>query len=337
MGGLTWNYVLKRIGMWFLTVWLGTTIIFLIPRLAPGDPVAAMISRMTAQSGYIENSAQLINAWRARFGLDDPLPIQYLRYVGNSLRFDLGLLAGKLSQSRRRHGLSGVALDRGPPFGGDADLVCRRQHHRRAHGLGAHSGLAQGICCPVSLTFTSIPFFMLGILLIYVFAFGLQWLPASGSVGRGLTQGFNWPYISSIGYHAILPAMAIVIASMGFWALGMRGMMITTAGEDYMILAQAKGLRPSRIFWLYGVRNSILPQVTALALALGGIVGGAVLVEYIFAYPGVGYLLYQGIVTSDYTLIQGIVFMLVFTTATLVLILDLTYPLIDPRITYERG
>jgi len=128
-----------------------------------------------------------------------------------------------------------------------------------------------------------------------------------------------------------------VIASMGFWALGMRGMMITTAGEDYMILAQAKGLTPSRIFWLYGVRNSILPQVTALTLSLGGIVGGAVLVEYIFAYPGIGYLLYQGIVTSDYTLIQGIVFMLVFTTATLVLILDLIYPLIDPRITFERG
>ncbi|MFZ1768057.1 MAG: ABC transporter permease, partial [Caldilinea sp.] len=141
----------------------------------------------------------------------------------------------------------------------------------------------------------------------------------------------------SVANHAILPATAIVIASMGFWALGMRGMMITTAGEDYMILAQAKGLTPSRIFWLYGVRNSILPQVTALTLSLGGIVGGAVLVEYIFAYPGIGYLLYQGIVTSDYTLIQGIVFMLVFTTATLVLILDLIYPLIDPRITFERG
>jgi peptide/nickel transport system permease protein len=190
---------------------------------------------------------------------------------------------------------------------------------------------------PVSLTFTSIPFFMLGILLIYLFAFWLRILPASGSVGRGLIVGMNWGYISSILQHAILPSAAIVVASMGFWALGMRGMMITTAGEDYMILAQAKGLKPGRIFWLYGVRNSILPQVTALALSLGGIVGGAVLVEYIFAYPGVGYLLYQGIVTSDYTLIQGIVFMLVFTTATMVLVLDLLYPLIDPRITYERG
>jgi len=122
---------------------------------------------------------------------------------------------------------------------------------------------------------------------------------------------------------------------MGFWGLGMRGMMITNEGEDYMILAQAKGLHPSRIFWLYGIRNSVLPQVTALALGLGGIAGGSVLVEYIFAYPGMGYLLYQGIVNNDFTLIQGIVFMMIMGTALAVLLIDLLYPFIDPRIRYE--
>ncbi len=336
MGGLTWNYVLKRVGMWFLTVWLGTTIIFMIPRLSPGDPVTAILTRMTAQSGFVENSAEIISAWRARFGLDDPMPVQYVRFVANSLRFDLGYSLASFPS--RVEDMIAQAL----PWTVGLLLVATLISFVVGNTIGAlmawdrTPGAVRNLL-PVSLTFTSIPFFMLGILLIYVFAFGLRWLPASGSVGRGLTQGFNWPYISSIAYHAILPASAIVVASMGFWALGMRGMMITTAGEDYMILAEAKGLRPSRIFWLYGVRNSILPQVTALALGLGGIVGGAVLVEYIFAYPGVGYLLYQGIVTSDYTLIQGIVFMLVFTTATLVLILDLTYPLIDPRITFERG
>jgi peptide/nickel transport system permease protein len=336
MGGLTWNYVLKRIGMWFLTIWLGTTIIFMVPRMAPGDPVAGMISRMLAQSGYIENAAEIINAWRARFGLDDPLPVQYIRYVGNSLRFDLGYSLANFPS--RVEDMVFQAL----PWTIGLLLVATFISFILGNTIGAlmawerTPGWLQNLL-PVSLTFTSIPFFMLGILLIYIFAFWLQWLPASGSVGRGLTAGFNWPYISSIGYHAILPVLAIVIASMGFWALGMRGMMITTAGEDYMILAQAKGLKPSRVFWLYGVRNSILPQVTALTFSLGGIVAGALLVEYIFAYPGVGYLLYIGIVTSDYTLIQGIVFMVVFTTATLVLLLDLIYPLIDPRITYERG
>jgi peptide/nickel transport system permease protein len=123
---------------------------------------------------------------------------------------------------------------------------------------------------------------------------------------------------------------------MGFWALGMRGMMITTAGEDYMILAEAKGLRPSRIFWLYGVRNSVLPQVTALALTLGAIAGGSIIVEYIFTYPGMGYLLYNGLVNGDYAIIQGVVFYLIVGVALAVFILDLLLPLVDPRITYQK-
>jgi peptide/nickel transport system permease protein len=112
--------------------------------------------------------------------------------------------------------------------------------------------------------------------------------------------------------------------------------MVTTTGEDYMILAEAKGLRPSRIFWLYGVRNAILPQITALALTLGSIAGGSVIVEYIFTYPGMGYLLYEGIVNTDYTLIQGIVYFLIVGVSLAVLIIDLLYPLIDPRISYQK-
>jgi len=336
MGGLTWGYVLKRVGMWVLTIWLGTTIIFIIPRLAPGDPVAAMVSRMSAQSGYVENSAELIEVWRARFGLDEPLPMQYIKFVGNALRFDLGYSLANFPSRVDAMVLQSL------PWTVGLLLVATLISFVLGNTIGAlmawekTPGSVKALL-PVSLTFTSIPFFMLGILFIYVFAFGLRWFPPSGAFGRGLTQGFNLPFMTSVAYHAVLPAFAIVVASMGFWALGMRGMMITTTGEDYVILAEAKGLKPSRIFWMYGVRNSILPQVTALALSLGAIVGGAVLVEYIFAYPGVGYLLYQGIVTADYTLIQGIVFMIIVTTATLVLILDLIYPLIDPRITYGKG
>jgi peptide/nickel transport system permease protein len=189
---------------------------------------------------------------------------------------------------------------------------------------------------PLSLTFTSVPFFMPGMLLIYIFAFGLKILPYGQGYGRGVEQTLSWEFIGSVIHHAILPALAIVIASMGGWALGMRGMMITSDGDDYLILAQAKGLRPSRIFWRYSVRNAILPQVTALALSMGALVGGSILVEYIFSYPGTGYLLYQGIVSSDYTLIQGIVFVLILASSLAVLIIDLIYPLIDPRITYQK-
>jgi peptide/nickel transport system permease protein len=118
---------------------------------------------------------------------------------------------------------------------------------------------------PLTLTFTSIPAFMLGILLIYVFAFGLRWFPFSGAHDMSIKPGPTLEFIQNVIWHGTLPALAIVLTTMGFWALGMRGMMITTDGEDYMILAQAKALSPHRIFWLYGVRNAILPQITALA------------------------------------------------------------------------
>ncbi len=336
MGGLTPKYVLRRVGMWLLTIWLGATIIFVIPRLAPGDPVAAMISRLTAQSGYVENSAQMIEAWRARFGLDGPWYVQYYNYLRSVLTLDLGFsLASFPSRVDEMIaqalpwtvGLLTIAVIISFFVG---NLVGALMAWRRTPGWIR-------TFLPVTLTFTSIPFFMLGILLIYLFAFGLRWFPPSGAFGRGLTQGWNWPFIQSVIYYGTLPAISIVVTSMGFWALGMRGMMITNDGEDYMILAEAKGLAPTRVFWAYGVRNSILPQVTALALSLGGIAGGSTLVEYIFAYPGMGYLLYLGIVTTDYTLIQGIVFILIAGTSTAVLLLDLLYPLIDPRITYSKG
>lgn len=335
MGGLTWGYLLKRLGMWLLTIWIGTTIIFLIPRLAPGDPVGAIVGRMTAQAGFIENSAEIIEAWRAKFGLDKPLWEQYGRFVWNSLRFDLGYSLASFPSRVDKMVLNAL------PWTVGLLLAATLISFVLGNTIGALMAwertprLLKSLL-PVTLTFTSIPFFMLGILLIYVFAFGLKWLPPSGAYGRGLVQGFNWPFISSVGYHAILPIMAIVIASMGLWALGMRGMMITTDGEDYMILAQAKGLRTPRLFMRYAVRNALLPQLTALALTMGLLVGGSTLVETYFAYPGVGYLLYYAITNGDYTLMQGIVYILILTTATAVLIIDLLYPLIDPRITLQK-
>ena len=196
-------------------------------------------------------------------------------------------------------------------------------------------GLVKNIL-PLSLVFTSIPAFMLGIMLIYIFGFGLNWLPISGGYGRGIQVGWSWDFISSAVQHSILPALSIIIVSMGFVALGIRGMMITVANEDYLVLAKVKGLSSSWIFWRYAVRNSILPQITALALGLGAIVAGATIVETIFAYPGMGHLMYQAISSQDYSLIGGIGFLLIATTATAVFVLDLVYPLIDPRITYKK-
>ena len=336
MGGLTFGYVARRFGMFLLTVWLGSTLIFVIPRLAPGDPVAAMVSRLQAQAGYIENSAEMIEAWRARFGLDGPWHVQYLNYVRSMATFDLGLSLASFPSD------VGEMVGRAIPWTIGLLAIATVFSFIIGNTIGAllawrkTPGLVR-LLLPVTLTFTSIPFFMFGILLIYILGFWLDLFPVSGGHGRGVTPGLNWPFISSVIEHGTLPALAVVLTSMGFWALGMRGMMITNDGEDYMILAEAKGLFPSRIFWRYAVRNSVLPQITALALSLGTIVGGSTLVEYIFSYPGTGYLLYQGIVNTDYTLIQGIVFILIVATALAVFVIDLLYPIIDPRIKYEQN
>lgn len=334
MRGLTLGYVVRRVLMFFLTVWLGTTIIFIIPRLAPGDPVAAMVSRMINQSGYIENSAELIEAWRKKFGLDAPMYIQYLRYLWNMIRFDMGYSLSQFPQPVIK------TLQRGLPWTIGLLSIAVVLSFLFGNATGALLGWRRTPkwlkrILPFSLSFTSIPFFMLGIILIYIFAFGLKWFPFSKGYSDSV-PGLNLKFIIDVIYHGTLPALAIVLTSMGGWALGMRGMMISIDSEDFLILAQAKGLPMRRIFLWYAVRNAVLPQFTALALSLGGIVGGSILVEYIFAYPGIGYVFYQGIVNLDYTVIQGVAFLLIMATSTTVLIIDLIYPLIDPRITYQK-
>lgn len=336
MSGLTKEYVIKRFGMFLLTIWLGTTLVFIIPRLIPGDPVQAMIGRMITSGRNVENSAELIASYQQRFGLNQPMYIQYFKFLYNTVTFNSGyslsFFPSKVDVLIARGipwtlGLLFTALVLsfiiGNIFGA---LLAWRRTPRVAKWL-----------LPVSLTFTSIPAYMVGLLLLFVFSFRLDLLPYAGNFDSGLIQGWNWSFISSVVKHAILPVLSIVLVNMGGWALGMRGMMITTDGEDYMILAEAKGLSPTRIFFRYGIRNAILPQITALGVALGSLAGGSVLVEMIFTYPGMGYLLYQGILNSDYTLIQGIVSYVIIGVSLAVLILDLTYPLIDPRITFRRS
>jgi peptide/nickel transport system permease protein len=335
MRGLTRGYVLRRVGMFLLTIWLGATIIFIIPRLMPGDPVSAVVGRMIAAAGNVRNADVMIEAWRKKFGLDEPVIVQYLRYMGN-------LLTGDLSFSMANFPATvSEMVARALPWTIGLLATATVISFILGNAIGALLGWKRTPrwvknLLPVSLTFTSVPFFMLGMLMIYIFAYGLRWFEPTGAAARGITQAWTLEYILTVIHHAILPASAIVIASMGGWALGMRGMMITNDGEDYIILAQAKGLRPGRIFLRYAVRNAILPQFTALALSFGGLVGGSILVEYLFSYPGMGYLLYQAIITNDFNLIQGIVFILVLTTSTAVLIIDLVYPLLDPRISYQK-
>jgi peptide/nickel transport system permease protein len=167
---------------------------------------------------------------------------------------------------------------------------------------------------------------------MYLFAFQWQILPIFGGYSAGANPGWSWVFVRDVLHHAVLPALSIVLVSVGGWALAMRGMMVTTMGEDYVVFAEAKGLRSATIFARYCIRNAVLPQVTGLALALGQILSGAVLVEVIFGYPGIGALLFQAIEENDFFLIQGVVFAVIVALGFATFVLDLIYPWLDPRI-----
>ena len=336
MSGLTKEYLIRRFAIFLLTIWISATAIYIIPRLAPGDPIAAMSSRMSQQAGYIENSDKIIEGWRERFGLNDPPLTQYIRYMGNLLRFDMGYSMAFFPTT------VDAMVKRALPWTLGLLLVSITVTFFLGNFLGALLAWRRTprpikMAIPVTMIFTSIPGVLAAIFLLYVFAFKLDLFPLRGAYGRGIQPGWSWEFILSVIYHGILPVSSIVLVSFGYWALGMRGMMITVEGEDYMHLARAKGLNPFYTLYRYMIRNAILPQITALAITLGTLVSGQVLVEYIFSYPGMGTLIFTAIRNQDFPVIQGTSFILILATATAVLVIDLIYPFIDPRISYERS
>lgn len=331
------TYVLKRVGIFFLIVWVASTLNFIIPRLAPGDPIAALIGQMEVQGATVANSAEMIGLFRERFGLDDPLYIQYFKYLWALVRFDLGFSIRFFPASVTE--IVAQAL----PY--TIGLLTVSTLITFVLGIFAGALLVWHTTprmAKMVITFfmilAPIPYYLLAIIFVSVLAFSLGWFPYSGvvSVGRMPGEGIDLGYIWDVIYHSTLPALSIIIAGVGGWVLGMRGMMVTVLGEDYLTLAEAKGLKDRRIFLRYAMRNAILPQFTALAITLGYVVSGATIVELIFSYPGMGLRLFEAINGNDFPVIQGITFFLVLSIAVAILVIDLIYPLLDPRITYNR-
>lgn len=334
MGGLSLNYLVRRLLVFFLAVWMTATLFFILPRLAPGDPIGAMIARMSQQVGFVENADLIIEAWRERFGLDDPIHVQYLRFIANTIRLDLGLSYVNFPSTVSE--LVGRALPWTIGLVGLSTAIFFIVGNLCGALLAwAKTPRLLKILIPISMTFTSIPPVLAGLLLVYVFGFLIPIFPLVGSYARGMSPELTLEFIGSVLYHGFLPAMSIVLVTFGFWALGMRGMMVTIEGEDYMILAQAKGLKPFYVLYRYMIRNAILPQMTALAVSIGTLVSGSILVEIIFTYNGMGSLIYSAIRNQDLGLIQGTAFILIVTSNLATLIIDLSYPLIDPRISLE--
>jgi peptide/nickel transport system permease protein len=185
------------------------------------------------------------------------------------------------------------------------------------------------------IVLAAIPPQLLGLLFIYFLAFRLKLFPMAGAYSIGATKVFTLTFILDVMKHAFLPALTLILAYVGYWALSMRGMGVTVQGEDYVLFAEHKGLPERRIFYAYYVRNAILPQVTSLAMAIGGIVSAGILVENVFGFPGIGATLYSAIQSNDYFVIYGVGFITIFMVAVSMLVVDLIYPLLDPRIRYD--
>ncbi len=334
---MRWQYLIRRVFLLLLIIWAAATLNFFIPRLSGGDPIRSRMMQAAAGGGAVQSGMEeMVAVYQEKFGLNDPLHVQYLTYLNDVFRLDLGY--SMASYPATVWSVMGNAMKW--TFGLLFTTTIL------AFVLGTLAGALLGwrrspkiiqYVFPPLLTLSAIPFFLLGLLLLYVFAFRLAWLPLFGGYSPGAFPGWNTGFILDVLEHSILPAVAILLSSMGFWALGMRGMMITADGEDYMLFAEASGLKNRTLFFSYAMRNALLPQTTALGLALGQILTGALLVEVIFNYPGVGGLLYYSIRNFDYFVIQGIILTVVIGVALATLILDLIYPLLDPRIKYQEA
>lgn len=331
------DYILKRFLIFLFIIWAAATLNFFIPRMGSRSPIEDKLMTQAATGGYLQQGvAEMVKEYEAKFGLDKPLWQQYLTYLGDMLRFDFNY---SISNYPRR--VVDILLE-GLPWTVGLLTMTTLISFVIGNLLGAFLGWPRSprwlhFLMPPLLALHALPFFLLGLILVYVFAFTLQILPLYGGHTTGVIASFSLDFVLDVARHAVLPAASIVLVSIGGWALGMRAMMVTTQGEDYTIMADAKGLRPKTIFFHYAIRNAMLPQVTALALVLGQILSGAVLVEVIFGYPGIGTVLFQAIRGSDFFLVQGIVFVVIISIGIATFILDLVYPLLDPRITYQRG
>jgi peptide/nickel transport system permease protein len=330
------DYFVRRVFLFVIITWLAATLNFFLPRISGQDPVREKLLQQAMSGGYVHTGMEaMVAEYEKKFGLDQPLWDQYVTYLGQMARLDFGYSIA--NYPRTVWSILGESV----PWTVGLLLTTTIMAFAVGTVLGAllawpRANKIVHVLFPPLLTLSAIPYFLLGLVLIYIFAFQLSWLPLFGGYTAGTFPSWSWTHAMDILKHSVLPGLSILLSSLGFWALGMRGMMVTVQGEDYMTYAEAMGVKNRTLFFHYAIRNALLPQTTQLGLALSTILSGAILVEVIFSYPGIGTVLYQAIRQFDYFLLQGIIFTIVVGVTLATLILDLIYPLLDPRITYGR-
>jgi len=320
------KYLLQRVAFYIFTAWAAITINFFIPRMIPGDPVESLISRNKGQL-----STKAIDSLYVLFGLNkhESLFHQYVHYWVQLFHGDLGVSFTFFPTS------TAEVLKQALPWTLALVGITTLISFVVGTGLGVLAGWYRGSwidgLLPVTTFLSSIPYFWLGLVAIALLTGVNSFFPASGGYDPGVVPSFTTGFIGSAIQHSLLPAATIFISSMSGWILGMRNMMVTVTSEDYITVAHAKGLSERRVMLGYAARNALLPNVSGFALSLGFIVSGTLLVEIVFSYPGIGYLLFQAVGSKDYPVLQGIFLIITMSVLAANFLADIAYLLLDPR------
>jgi peptide/nickel transport system permease protein len=328
------GYVLKRVIAFIITSFAAITLAFFLFRALPGDPLSTMIGQISLREGSTtsEDVLKVSEYYKQLFGYDKPLALQYLYFLRNSFNgLNLGPSMSEFPKPARNVVLRGLPWTVGLVstsvilawFLGTAwgTLMGWFRRHRLASIAAALSTLVQVT-----------PVYFVGIGLIILLAYNLGWLPAQHSYEPELLPAWNVEFISSVIRHAVLPMLSMVLVWTASWGMGMRQLIISVMGEDFLLYSEVKGLAPGIILRDYAFRNALLPQLAGLAIALGSTLNGAYIIEYIFQYPGLGYTFIIAIGNRDYNVLEGIIILSILGVLAASLIVDLCLPLIDPRI-----
>lgn len=322
------KFILRKIGFYVVALWASLTLNFLLPRLMPGDPVDQLLSKL-AKKGQVTQGTR--EALEQLLGANTSAPMwqQYIDYLKQLAHGNLGVSVAFYPTPVATIIGSGILWTIG--LVGTATVLS----FVIGVGLGTLAGWKRGSwldnLIPVTTLFQSIPYFWMALILLYFLALKLSIFPLFGGYSVTVDPGFTWEFISSVVYHALLPAITIIISSVGGWMIGMRNMMVSTLSEDYILTAEAKGLSRGKIMRSYAARNAILPSISGFGVSLGFVVGGSLVTEAVFSYPGVGNLLNSAVQANDYALLQGLFLIITVSVLGANLLMDLLYGFIDPR------